>query len=430
MLLQIAIIPLSWLVKILAFGSRLARKGSGTSISGLLVEKYFPWVIGYFEGKFEEVVYISGTNGKTTVRALAVRIYEENGVGVTSNIGGANIFRGIASSLILNTNWLGVPKNKVAILEVEEATLPRLTSYLKPTKLVLTNIFRDQLDAYGEIDATLGFFSRAIELAGPGLEIVANFDDKKLLNSIPEGSQITAFSVFDENKIGYEATETNTKLKIKNAFEAQNIESGAGNTKFNVNTKGKQLKITTLLPGNYNISNILAAAAIAYPRFKDGIVKSIANFLPVFGRGEEVLVGDNKIKLFLVKNPAGFDQVLEYISGDAEPKNIAFVINDNIADGKDVSWLWDIGLEKFAQKNKLEKLYTSGTRGLDMLLRLEYTGQKVIAENNYKTISELVEKLVDEDQTTYMLCTYTALLSLRKELARYVKMPKITDSGN
>jgi UDP-N-acetylmuramyl tripeptide synthase len=158
----------------------------------------------------------------------------------------------------------------------------------------------------------------------------------------------------------------------------------------------------------------------------------VASFKPAFGRGEKITIENQLIHLFLVKNPAGMDQVLNLIKDNFkdDPVNLAICINDNIADGKDISWLWDASLESFIKSQKIGEIYTAGTRGLDMLLRLEYSGLQVENSQNKETFSGLLEQIQDSKKEFLVLCNYTALLELRKLLATKTNLKDINEAGN
>jgi lipid II isoglutaminyl synthase (glutamine-hydrolysing) len=422
------------IIIIVAFGrvlsrlSRLLGQGSGTSIPGLAIELYAPWLVKYLAKGYTEVIMISGTNGKTTTRALINKIYTDNGVSFISNIGGANIYRGIVTALMQNRTNLGNLRSSIAILEVEEATLPKLTKYLYPTKLILTNIFRDQLDAYGEIEHTLAYFKTTLEQTSP--QLIINQDDYKLTNYLSEYlNNATGFSIEKPYQPTFESSEK-TNLNLQKSFIAKSIKEGFTSS-FVTNIQDKSFSITSPLPGVFNIYNILAALAVCEDTFDPSqIIKSIESFKNVFGRGETITVDNSQTTLLLVKNPAGFNEVLKYlVSLDQKKINLAVCINDNIADGKDVSWLWDVPLENYLEKLNLGELNTSGTRGLDMLLRLEYAGANVSLNNN-QTIENLIKNITKSTGTTYTLCTYTALLEVRKELGKYTSVSDINSEGN
>jgi lipid II isoglutaminyl synthase (glutamine-hydrolysing) len=425
---QIILIVVIAFGRLLSYLSRRLGKGSGTSIPGLLVEKYFPSLVGSLGRGYEEVVLISGTNGKTTTRAIINKIYNDQGVRFISNIGGANIYRGIVTALIQNRTWFGVLKSRVAILEVEEATLPKLTKYLKPTKLVFTNIFRDQLDVYGEINQTLDYFVAAIKQSDA--QIIMNYDDKKLVEYLtPHIASSSGFSVQTNSKTGFENSSQNTKT-LTPEYLISSIKSGS-TMEFELECEGTKKQLTSRLPGEYNLYNIAAAAAATYLVFKENIYESIINFNNVFGRGEIINIDGSTYNLFLVKNPAGYNEVLKHLKSlNQNSLNLSFLINDNIADGRDVSWLWDVDFEGFLENQTLKTIFTGGKRGLDMLLRLEYAGANVTLENNQSNYGDIITKTKAIGGEHYILCTYTALLEFRKELGKLTEIPDISSEGN
>lgn len=449
-----------YLGQILAFVSRYFKRGSGTTLPGWLIEKQFPWMLRLLVKDFEQIIFISGTNGKTTTRAALCHLLEKSGQKVCSNRGGANLIRGIASSLILNKTTLGRPLSKVGIFEVEEASLPKLTKYIRPDVLVLTNIFRDQLDAYGEISKTQDYFRQtlvnlAVKKAGKGksktlklpsknnstaspLKLILNLDDGMLTNLAKEfWVDVVGFKIISkqEDKPNYEAKET--EIFTVKKYLAKNLQYKDLQTNFDLVVESKQKpvkqKILTLLPGLYNVYNLLAAIATATELgFNQKIETDIATFNPVFGRGETFNIQESKVTLFLVKNPAGFNQVLNLIRQNfTDGKvNLSVCVNDNIADGKDVSWLWDLQLEDFLDQFLPSKLITSGTRGLDMLLRFKLAGLEVSEKNYLSDLDQLVEYLETSPGRHIVLCTYTALLELRSGLASKVQLSDMRSQGN
>jgi lipid II isoglutaminyl synthase (glutamine-hydrolysing) len=436
MLDRLVLIIFSWFAKLITFIIRLLGKGSGTALPGYVVEKYFPSLLGPLLKNYSNIILITGTNGKTTTRSLLVHIFNENGIEVVSNIGGANIIRGIASSLLQNLDIVGSVKHKTTILEVEEASLPILTTYCKVDTLILTNIFRDQLDAYGEIDTTLGFFTTAITQGQPKT-IVANTDDQKLLSSIPRNyhDRIVGFGVTDRTAQipQFEESLTIKSIYPKDFYHAKKILTSENSSHISIETSGRLIEAAIKLPGIFNIYNALAAICAAFPLFGNSTIPALQSFQPAFGRGEIITIGRSVIHLLLIKNPVGFDQVLQHIQSVNKDKaiSLAILINDNTADGRDVSWLWDCDIESFVENQAISSIKTSGTRGLDMLLRLKYAGLKNPKKSMFvESIPQLTKEIVDSETSIYILSTYTALLDIRKNLGEYTKLAGISESGN
>ena len=354
--------------KLLRLFLSLLKKGNATSLPGILIELYFPWLINILTKNYKQIIVISGTNGKTTTRSILVKIFGEAGFKVCTNLGGANIYRGIATSLLFDHNWLGNPKSDILILEIEEATLPKISRFVKVDKLILTNLFRDQLDLYGEIDVTLNYFKKSLALLdSENLELIINADDAKLvgLTGLNLKAKILGFGLnipmtkkpkFELDYILWPETIINNLWEL--SFLNQNKSSAKIDNFINfIITKSSKMQFLgaefqTNLNGNYNLYNCLAAIVASSEISISVIQNALKMQTEVFGRGEIIEIQNTKIKIILVKNPASFDQVLDQISESEQTENLAFLINDKIADGRDVSWLWDISFENYLQLNR------------------------------------------------------------------------------
>ena len=433
----------SYIAKFILVLIQVTRLGSGTTLAGWMVEKYFPQMVTELVKSTDRIILITGTNGKTTTRSLLVTVFEDNGVAVCSNRGGANIYRGVASTLLFNWNWWGQPIAKTLILEVEEATMPKITKYIKPDQIIITNIFRDQLDAYGEINQTLAYFRTAIEQTDA--EIIINADDHKLLSVVADmtNKKVSGFSVQDQNTKMLDFEESSTKYKIPfyNSITATNIH--AKNLQSNIyitwsekNQGSYHVLVKSNLMGVYNVYNVLAALTATLPKLGKNAFKSIEKTQPVFGRGEKIIYRNKEIWLFLVKNPVGMNQVCNLINDNFGNENlkISILINDKIADGRDISWLWDCNLEEMISLHPQFEFSTAGRRGLDMLLRLETGGAIVKLEYHYETIAKLLEKRIYKlnmnPEKHIILATYTAMMEVRKALSERVELPNINSKGN
>ena len=444
--------------RVLVFLSWITRKGSGTSLPGYYVEKWFPNILSFFSGKYKKVIYISGTNGKTTTRAVTNYVLDQYGFNVATNTGGANILRGLASTLLkdLKIGFNGIlpvlkPGSEVLLLEVEEATLPKISRLLKCDILVLTNLFRDQLDAYGEIDTTLEYFINFLKLQ-PTIKVILNGDDGKLSaltnNKLLSHVIFKSCSVKTTNKMRYESQLTkivDCDLVANNLKFKQGILSFDVLENFQINPisgLAQESKIvntfTTEMSAVYNVYNMLFSIAIAKElRIKcedNRLVKIIDRIKPVFGRGESFNINEKKVFLYLVKNPAGYDLVLDHLqmAFTNDKVSLAFLINDRIADSQDVSWLWDVSFESKAlnwrdNNVSVTQLVTGGARGDDMALRLSYAfGEDIITKDTNKgSIDNVVDILNSDDKVWVVMATYTAMLEFRQSISRYVKVREI-----
>ena len=430
MLLNIEVFLFLIVSRILSFLSKLFKKGSGTSVPGYLVEYYFPFLVKFFDKKYKQVIYITGTNGKTTTRAILVDLFEKNKISVASNRGGANIFRGVASALFQDLGFNLKVKSDVLILEVEEATLPKIKDYITVDALILTNIFRDQLDAYGEIDTTLNYFKDFLSVQN--CEVVINGDDPKLLEIVPSlNNKITYCGIISDEMPKYEGS---IKLNVDYNYQATNINYRSGLMEFDMNGQF----YTTQLSGVYNIYNIIFAVVIANKNKLKFVPQYLSTFKPVFGRGERFVINKVTTSLYLVKNPEGFNQVLQFVKKAyvGEKVNLIFLVNDNIADSRDVSWLWDVEFEKFraeflVNQVDINNIFVGGSRADDILLRLEYADFHSISYgNNLGSIATVIDNLQSLESTNIVFATYTAMLEFRKELSRYIEVSSITNVGN
>jgi lipid II isoglutaminyl synthase (glutamine-hydrolysing) len=416
--------------------SILFKKGSGTSLPGLIVERWNPEVIRFFNNKYSKVIYISGTNGKTTTRSILVDLLEKNDIKVCSNRGGANILRGLASALISDLSWNLKIKSQYLVLEVEEATLPKISKLISVDNLILTNVFRDQLDAYGEIDTTLKYFVEFLN--NQNCNVILNGDDPKLLEITSKITNPKQFIKIDsEDTPKYEGS---VSIPVISDYSINNVSYEKGFMTFDYIDKSRPVvtKYTTQLSGVYNLYNILFALVMAENLKLKNIIDIIRKFEPVFGRGERFEINGATTILYLVKNPEGFNQVLQFIIKSFKNQNLTlnFLVNDNIADSRDVSWLWDVEFEKYRQKFvesniQLNNVFVGGSRGDDILLRLETANFHVLdTGNNLGSISNVVDNIVQNSSDNIVFSTYTAMLEFRNELSKFQKVSSITQKGS
>ena len=445
----------------LSFWSKLFKKGSGTALPGLLIENYFLFLFEKLGKGFDKILFITGTNGKTTTRSIINHVLagKFGGGNIATNTGGANILRGIASTLLLNLDWKNKPRGKILILEVEEASLPILTKYIQPDSLLITNLFRDQLDLYGECDKTIFYFNKSLENITKKLSLIINFDDKKLLSSlkIKKNHELSGFSVSDLSVPGLDFENVSVQgqageIKVENQINQQrNVVASKIIQKIdktiinysigNLESEGKKFTITLPLVGVYNVYNFLAAMAFLsfnYNDISNESIKLIEKIQPVFGRGEKISIRETNATLFLVKNPAGFNGSLKWLcsvlsdeKNNEKQKCVICLVNDNIADGRDVSWLWDVDFETSIGKRKSLILKTGGTRGFDMLRRLQVAGINVNSTDNFQSFQDVVEFMNENGEFEYVIFhTYTALMELRKLLGRRINLQGINKAGN
>lgn len=429
----------------------LKLKGSGaTAAPGLYALYIDPRFVKKFAKKLKyKSIIVTGTNGKTTTARLASEILSTK-YRVIHNRQGSNLLRGIASTFIKNSSISGKINSDLGLWEVDEATLSEAIQNLSPKTILLLNLFRDQLDRYGEVDTTRLKWHNALSKVNQKVTLILNTDDPgvEILTRKFKG-KVIRFGVeettIDLPKIK-QVSDINrcpncaSPLKFTTVLSAhmghyfcQNCkfkrsipDIHATNLKFNLNFKtlarftiyDKGFTINYNLPGLYNIYNVLAAAAIgsAYEVTSGEIKNQIQKFSTAFGRFQKVKIGQRHTIIFLIKNPTGANEVLRILS-TKNKLNLLVILNDKIADGRDVSWIWDTNWEIL--KNKTSEVSTVGIRAWDMATRLKYAGFKLSKNSIYKEISysilDLVKKLNNND-TLIILPTYTALLETQKTL--------------
>jgi UDP-N-acetylmuramyl tripeptide synthase len=397
------------------------RRGGGQALPGLVVEKLFPGYVRSMLAKLPDgVVIITGTNGKTTTTKMVVHLLEANGKRVLTNSTGSNLSRGIASSLSQHARISGRLPYDIAVLEVDEAAARRLAETVAPKYLLALNVSRDQLDRYGEVDAITSYMAAVMEKANiiitnardPQLSALARrlkdkevsffgFSDK-LVTKFPNDYELAAVGAVKSRE---KFLETDMEVELADFRE--------NSVKYKIDGKSfeSELKIT----GQHNYLNGAAALALAKKVLPEAeaqdLVRQLAQVSLAFGRGEKYrLPGGTVIELVLVKNPASFTQALASYGGSKA--NLMIAINDNIADGRDVSWLWDVNFSPLASK---KVALTSGRRAADMALRLSYDDIKTaqIEPDLVKAVSILSGKAGDK----VILATYTAMLQLYKLLS-------------
>lgn len=412
--------------KLVRLVSRL-RGGGGSALPGLFVEKIDPgfsrWVLS---GLPYGVVLISGTNGKTTTTKMVVELFEAHGLRVFTNRTGSNFTRGIAAELIGAVNWRGKLSADIAVIELDEAYAVRFVRQVTPTSCLLLNVMRDQLDRFGEIDTTAGMLD--IVAHATTEHIVINREDPRLLaigQKLPAdkvsyyGLQKNLLEHFPSDDELHGPTTKKTAKKPSASVLLEHFEGKKA--EFRLGTKHTTVQMK--LDGIYNVYNAagataLVAAVLGKKLNETKLFTALSAVQPAFGRGEILTVKNQPLELVLVKNPSGFRLSLASYSPDGYATAIA--INDNYADGRDMSWLWDVD---FTSLQHSGIALTTGMRAYDMALRLAY--DDVAVQDIESDIARAVQLLVHIDQPRRIYCTYTAMLAIRKELAKYTTVERV-----
>lgn len=428
--------PLLYILTILTQATieilRLFGNG-GTSLPGLWIEKYAPWVISAYVHRFSQIIIITGTNGKTTTQILISHILRESGLELSSNSSGSNTFRGIASTIVS----YGKPRsqNSILVLEVEEATMPNIAPYITPHKVVVTNFFRDQLDAYGELHKTIDYVRSAI-LAWPEAKLYLNADDEKVLH-VAKGSA-NSKEFFSMGEFGkdfmYEhpsidVASYDISLKCKSYVVNESFDT-VSNLEFRRDGYVESLNVKSPLSGPYNIYNLMSSILVCKDlnvEFTD-FQKHLRTLRTPFGRGEviNVNVGSQSFRflIFLIKNPAGMTQVWNMIKDKIVDKTFLVALNDSTADGRDVSWIWDAKLTILDAKMPKD-IFMTGSRALDMAIRFKYAGINIKESSIDSDISRTIKAILSSSNSeVIVMATYTAMNQVRDVLSTYISLKK------
>lgn len=396
-------------------------RGGGSALPGLVIEKLDP---GFLRRTLEQlpmgVVIISGTNGKTTTTKIVVELLESAGLKVFTNRTGSNFSRGVVAALLGEVDMRGRIQADIAVLELDEAWAARFVQQVKPRYSLLLNVLRDQLDRFGEIDTTAKFLEK-IALATTDT-VVMNREDPRISAISKKLSAKPVFFGTTSELLSLMPTDDGLKTgneQANNQVEAEVILQKIhddGRATFTIDQKDHVTKLS--LSGVYNILNAAAALSLVrqitteQPTDDRQLISTLSQIRPAFGRGEVIEVDGQPIELLLVKNPSGFRLALLSFP-DVRPTMIA--INDNYADGRDMSWLWDVEFDTLRSGGVS---HLSGIRAYDMALRLQYDDVPVgkIDSNIPSSLQSFLAAHPDVPKRIY--CTYTAMLAIRRELAK------------
>lgn len=413
--------------KAVRYAARL--RGGGSALPGLFVEKISPDFIKQTLAQLPRgVVVISGTNGKTTTTKMVVALLEAHGLRVFTNRTGSNFARGVAAALLGDIDMKGHLNADIAVLELDEAHAVGFVKAIPPRYSLLLNVMRDQLDRFGEIDATAKMLEKIAQATTD--TVVLNREDMRVLaiKGTLSDQKIELFGLDDTLLADFPSDDDIRSKDVKTIKRpAANVllKQYSGN-KATYELRGKAFTTTLKLNGVYNVFNSAAAIALTYAILgdetnADTVIATIANVTPAFGRGEELHVGGQPLELVLVKNPSGFRLGLKSFSAEGYATMIA--INDNYADGRDMSWLWDVDFESLVNEGVAQ---VAGVRAYDMALRLQY--DEVAIGHIERDLPSALRQFIDTNKDTpkRIYCTYTAMLALRKELSKITKVEVVS----
>jgi lipid II isoglutaminyl synthase (glutamine-hydrolysing) len=422
--------------------SRLAGRGGGTTLPGKILATVDPAAVGTLAERLPlGSALISATNGKTTTAAMVAEILGGE-IRLAHNRAGANLVSGVASAL------LATPDAELGLFEVDEGAFPDVARRVRPHAVSLGNLFRDQLDRYGELELVAERWRRAVAELDASAWVVANADDP-LVADIARGRANAVRFGLDDPTVARERLPHAADSKYcvacgaPYAYEAayvghlgawrcprcglarpaldvaaRSVElRGLEGAAFELVTPQESTRIELALPGLYNVYNALAAAslALALGARPDQVAGGVGRFQAAFGRFERIRAGDRSVLLLLVKNPAGANEVIRTLVAGGAPGLAVVALNDDIADGRDVSWIWDVDFEPLVEG--LERLVATGSRAQELALRFKYGGLDPARIEVVPSLERALDRgleLTPSGGELAVLPTYTAMLALRR----------------
>jgi lipid II isoglutaminyl synthase (glutamine-hydrolysing) len=425
--------------------SRLVGTGGGTTVPGKLLWKLDPGAIDRLAARLPlGSAVISATNGKTTTAAMAASILGGR-FNLAHNRAGANLMSGVASTLI------DARAAELGLFEVDEAALPEVVARLRPRAVCLGNLFRDQLDRYGELEHVAEGWRAAVRELPATTVLAVNADDPQVGELARERPGAVVFGLDDPQVARsslQHAADSKYCIRCGTPYEyaaayvghlgdyrcpacghgrppldvaARELElSGLDSVGFTLVTATEERRVELRVPGLYNVYNALAATslALALGASLEEIAAGLKSFSAAFGRFERIAVGDRRVLMLLIKNPAGANEAVRTIVDGAPPTVVVIALNDAIADGRDVSWIWDVDFEPLL--GGLKRLVATGDRAAELAVRFKYGGLDADAIDVVPSLERALDRgleLVPPGGELVVLPTYTAMLALRKIVA-------------
>ncbi|WP_017318218.1 Mur ligase family protein [Mastigocladopsis repens] len=419
--------------KSVTLGVRSLRLGAASVLPGSLARRIEPRLLQLLTQQVKNgVILIAGTNGKTTTSLLLRTILERKGYRVAHNSTGANLENGLMTALLESTNVVGTLDVDYAILEVDENIVPKILTPIQPRIILCLNLFRDQLDRYGEVDTISKRWTKVISTLPPETVVIPNADDPTLSYLGQQLPQRVLFFGLNEPenyldeiphavdsifcpKCGHSLDYEGVYLSHLGDFQCPKC--GFRRSQPALNSS----EFPQILVGLYNKYNTLAAATAAIELGVDEatILDTINNFQAAFGRAEELEINGKRVRILLSKNPVGTNETIRVVT-QSHDKTTLLVLNDRTPDGTDVSWIWDVDTEKLVERGGT--LVVSGDRVYDMALRLRYSEKTpdshfnlIVEEDLRQAIATALEHTPD-NETLHILPTYSAMLEVREVL--------------
>ena len=440
-----------WAGKLTAGLSRGLRRGGGTTLPGDVSRWVDPRILTTLTRSLDQgAVVVTGTNGKTTTAALLRHILEAQGRRTVANQAGANLIFGVTAAMVNRASWSGGLDANVGLFEIDEASLPRLVQEIAPGTIIVTNLFRDQLDRYGELETTAAHIRRALVKGPEGVTAVLNADDP-MVAALGDGLPRVVYAGLDDPSLLQPELSHGADAKFcprcGSAFKFEGVYfghvghyhcprgdfarpspdvrassvaiEGMERMRLRISDGAQEAGVDVPLSGLYNAYNVVLAVAAAQA-MGVSIASSAAalrNFTPAFGRMEHTVVDGRPAVLLLAKNPTGFNEVLRTAIQFGKARSFLIALNDRIADGRDVSWIWDVDFEQL--KDVAGHIVVSGDRALDLRVRLKYAeipAERIEMVSDWRLALKRASEATADGQTIFVLPTYTAMLELRAVL--------------
>jgi len=380
--------------------------GGGSSKPGEIALKFSPRILGKLARRYN-VILVTGTNGKTTTCSMIYNIYRRAGLKVINNSSGANMPGGIVTCLAAAHKFFARSDEKYAVIEVDEAYAKVVTAQIKPKAFVVTNIFQDQVDRYGDVQVTKNYIVDAVKNT-PDSVLFINAD-QPILRDLPVSNQKIWFGGNVSNG------ETSDLPAVPITIDFAVGEDAELSLKSSVVTvNGRSLSVG--VPGFYNVYNALCAYSVCsfFGISHETIASSLSEQVSKFGRFEVIQIEESELVMLLIKNPAGANQCIDTVALDDGNISLLIMLNDNAGDGRDISWIDDTNFEKLAEMD-YSNVIAGGTRADDLAERLRLAGLENV--NVFREFDEILTAVKGEKRRVYALVSYTAMFSFRKYLA-------------